>query len=85
MNLLLSEPPKVPGFYKPTYPPDFTPEFPTKYRPKRREISLDPDKEVESWFKEYGAKLGPLIPPGRDIDIKRLLYTYKDLNATNIE
>ncbi|KAI0995731.1 hypothetical protein K3495_g12450 [Podosphaera aphanis] len=59
--------------------------FPTQRRPESLPISADPQEVIDKWFDTTQCKLGSLIPNQKEVDqVKRLLYTYKELNATEL-
>ncbi|KHJ31355.1 hypothetical protein EV44_g4040 [Erysiphe necator] len=58
--------------------------FPTNRRPKVRTLSNDPNAVIEKWFSECGAIIGPLCSTENQFAVARLLYTYKDLNTTEL-
>ncbi|KAI0995222.1 hypothetical protein K3495_g12960, partial [Podosphaera aphanis] len=59
--------------------------FPTQRRPESLLISADPQEVIDKWFDTTQCKLGSLIPNQKEVDqVKRLLYTYKELNATEL-
>jgi hypothetical protein len=59
--------------------------FPTKRRPFRRPLSTDSDEVVEAWFASCGAKIGDACSPELVPKFKRLLYTYRHINAVELE
>lgn len=59
--------------------------FPTERRVWRREIDSEtPVSEVNAWIEESGVVLGPLVPDRMQEDVRRVLYTYRDLHAESI-
>ncbi|POS86506.1 hypothetical protein EPUL_002037, partial [Erysiphe pulchra] len=52
-------------------------------RPLKRTISNAPQSQINSWFLKLQIKLGPLKQDQHD-KITRLLYTYQDLNSTEL-
>ncbi|POS81837.1 hypothetical protein EPUL_006276, partial [Erysiphe pulchra] len=59
--------------------------FPTNRRPVRRSLSNEPRELIETWFTSCQAKIGDLVPDEESrFQLKQLLYTYKDINATEI-
>ncbi|POS82096.1 hypothetical protein EPUL_006187, partial [Erysiphe pulchra] len=52
-------------------------------RPLKRTMSNAPQSQIDSWFLKSQIKLGPLKQDQHD-KITRLLYTYKDLNSTEL-
>ncbi|POS82380.1 hypothetical protein EPUL_006396, partial [Erysiphe pulchra] len=66
------------------YSNGYVPKYPTKRRPVIRKISEDPQTEIDDWFSGTGVKIGELSVSERD-KVTRLLYTYKDLNSTDLE
>ncbi|KAI1002426.1 hypothetical protein K3495_g5776 [Podosphaera aphanis] len=59
--------------------------FPTNRRPIIRKKSDDSREIMEEWFANCGARIGTLCPTKEDeFEVIRLLYTYKDLNATDL-
>ena len=59
--------------------------FPTSRRPVRRPMSDAPAETIEEWFANSGVFIGPLLPQGEMRQkVKRLLYTYQDINATDL-
>ncbi|KAI0992445.1 hypothetical protein K3495_g15740, partial [Podosphaera aphanis] len=57
--------------------------FPTQRRPEKLAISDESQEVIDEWFGTSRCKLGTLIPSQKEIDrVKRLLYTYRELNAT---
>ncbi|KAI0991664.1 hypothetical protein K3495_g16523, partial [Podosphaera aphanis] len=59
--------------------------FPTQRRPEKLAISDESQEVIDEWFGTSGCKLGTLIPNQKEIDrVKRLLYTYRELNATEL-
>ncbi|POS81879.1 hypothetical protein EPUL_006749, partial [Erysiphe pulchra] len=52
-------------------------------RPSKRPISKAPQSEIDSWFLKSKIKIGPLESDQRN-KITRLLFTYKDLNSTEL-
>jgi hypothetical protein len=59
-------------------------QFPTERRVVRRAVSTESDVVIQAWFDTCGIKLGPLLPTDRIPYVQRLLYTYKDINATEL-
>jgi transposase InsO family protein len=63
-----------------------TPTFPTTRRMSRRPLSDATDEIISTWFDQCGIQLGPLLTDVAMINrVKRLLYTYQDLNATELQ
>ncbi|POS83256.1 hypothetical protein EPUL_005456 [Erysiphe pulchra] len=61
-------------------------KFPTNRRPLVRQMEEVDVRTVENWVLSTGATLGPGIPDiTRRERVLRLLYTYRDLNATELE
>ncbi|KAI1003607.1 hypothetical protein K3495_g4597 [Podosphaera aphanis] len=58
--------------------------YPTTRRPKRREISRESGDIIERWFNDSKIEIGPLCPDTLLPRVKRLLDTYRDLNAVEI-
>ncbi|KAI0995489.1 hypothetical protein K3495_g12690, partial [Podosphaera aphanis] len=65
---------------------DSVEQFPTDRRPERRAIEEVDEETLEAWFASTGASLGKGIPNTlARIRVLKLLYTYRDLNATELE
>lgn len=58
--------------------------YPTTRRPIRRELSCESEDLIERWFDNSKIKIGPMCPDSLLLRVKRLLYTYRDLNAVEI-
>ncbi|KAI1007354.1 hypothetical protein K3495_g871 [Podosphaera aphanis] len=52
-------------------------------RPIKRHVSNAPQAEINNWFLKSEITLGPLEPAQHD-KITRLLFTYQDLNSTEL-
>ena len=72
-------------------PPDGCPEisenkrFPTERRVERLPLSTDSQEIIDKWFETSQITLGPVIPDTESRNkVKRLLYTYRELNATEL-
>lgn len=60
--------------------------FPTDRRVERRPITTEKIDIIEKWFKTTEVVLGPGIPNEVSREkVLRLLYTYRDLNATELQ
>jgi transposase InsO family protein len=60
--------------------------FPTQRRIQRLPLSEDSQTEIENWFSTSQITLGTVIPDEESRNkVKRLLYTYRELNATTLE
>jgi hypothetical protein len=61
-------------------------QFPTERRVTRLPMSSDSQDRVEEWFKKSQVVLGDFIPDEACRDkVKRLLYTYREIGATDIK
>lgn len=60
--------------------------FPTQRNIKRLPLSPEPQTHINEWFENTGITLGSVIPdePSRD-KVKRLLYTYREINAIELK
>ncbi|POS81840.1 hypothetical protein EPUL_006710, partial [Erysiphe pulchra] len=58
--------------------------YPTTRRPHRRELSSESEDTVNLWFQNSKIEIGPMCPESLIPKVKRLLYTYRDLNAVEI-
>lgn len=58
--------------------------YPEERRPAKRELLRTSQKEIDEWFLETGVKLGELSTTERN-KVTRLLYTYRDLNSTDLK
>ncbi|KAF7550336.1 hypothetical protein G7046_g8047 [Stylonectria norvegica] len=59
--------------------------FPTTRRILRRKIDLKaPMDDVNAWFLASGVELGPLVPASLQEEVKRTLWTYRDLGAGSV-
>ncbi|KAF5188257.1 hypothetical protein FRX31_022156, partial [Thalictrum thalictroides] len=65
------------------YNDDKIPRYPEKRRPVKRELSTDSQEKMDKWFCTTGAKIGAL-PENQRKKLIKLLYTYKDLNSTDL-
>jgi hypothetical protein len=91
-----SEDPGYPseGIFQEGSPPDGCPvvqrtseprKFPTERRIERLSLSTDPQEIIDEWFESSQITLGPVIPDTTSRSkVKRLLYTYRELNATEL-
>ncbi|KAI0994434.1 hypothetical protein K3495_g13748 [Podosphaera aphanis] len=55
-----------------------------KRRPQKRALSAVDQAEINKWFSKTGVKIGSLQIDQKDL-LTRLLYTYQDLNSTDLE
>ncbi|POS82348.1 hypothetical protein EPUL_005422, partial [Erysiphe pulchra] len=60
------------------------PKYPEKRRPEKRALSEAPQIVIDEWFERTGVKLGKLTDEQKN-KVTRLLYTYEDLNSTDLE
>ncbi|KAI0996804.1 hypothetical protein K3495_g11379 [Podosphaera aphanis] len=59
--------------------------FTKQRRPSRLSVCSEPQEVIDRWFDTTKCKLGALIPSEKEVDrVKRLLYTYRELNATEL-
>jgi hypothetical protein len=59
--------------------------FPTTYRLKRRPLSTASESDISTWFDQCGIKLGPLLTDSAMASkVKILLFTYQDINTTEL-
>ncbi|KAI0994078.1 hypothetical protein K3495_g14105 [Podosphaera aphanis] len=62
----------------------YVPSYPEKRRPQKRALSAVDQAEINKWFSKSGVKIGSLQIDQKDL-LTRLLYTYQDLNSTDLE
>ena len=59
--------------------------FPTTRRLKRRPLLTASESDISTWFDRCRIQLGPLLTDSDMISrVKRLLFTYQDINATEL-
>lgn len=58
--------------------------LPTR-RPERRPVSDLPMQDIDRWFSSSCVKIGDAITEEQKNSLKRLLFTYQDLNSTELE
>ncbi|RKF56293.1 hypothetical protein OnM2_082046 [Erysiphe neolycopersici] len=60
--------------------------FPTTRRPKVQILSDVPLEEINDWFEKVGIKIGTAVGDENQRNmVKRLLFTYSDLNGVELE
>lgn len=63
-------------------------KFPTERRVERRRLEESygvPVEEIEKWAESVGITIGPVCPSEYLIDVKRLLWTYRDLGIDSLK
>lgn len=60
------------------------PTFPKERRPEKRILSEVPQSDIDTWFTKTGVRLGHHLSTDQRNQITRLLFTYQDLNSTNL-
>ncbi|KAK6585464.1 hypothetical protein PZA11_002191 [Diplocarpon coronariae] len=58
--------------------------YPTHRRPCQRTLSDESDAIIDEWFQTLGTKIGKLTD-NQQRQLKRLLYTYQDLDAKELQ
>lgn len=58
--------------------------YPEKRWPTKRALSEATQIMIDEWFEKTGVKLGKLIDVQKN-KVTKLLYTYEDLNSTDLE
>jgi hypothetical protein len=65
--------------------PISVPAYPKERRPAKRPLSTVPQAQVNDWAAKSGVKLGDGLSTDQRDRVTRLLYTYQDLNSTDLE
>lgn len=60
-----------------------SPGYPKTRRPEKRELSAQAQRIIDDWFNGTGIKLG-FLEPHQAARVKRLVYTYQDLNSSEL-
>lgn len=75
----------VDAFHLETTLPGFPRKFPTLRRPVKLPLSTESNQVIDKWYDGCKITLGKLLPAPLVPHVKRLLYTYRELNATELE
>lgn len=63
----------------------YNPNFPTERRVIRLELDRTTSEEaINSWFTDSGVTIGPGVGAKETEKVKRLLYTYREINASSL-